>query len=147
MECQQKKYYIQIATTVWHEYLMMLPFLIICVIFFVNSYSDQKIFVLFVTSKNIVGSFGTMAEIGAAWITRAEHRIFNINDFTPQKPLNNDMTWHTTHIDEEGNISMDCINADHFCHRIVDICKKLGYDPKDNEINMTYLKSQIEISE
>lgn len=115
--------------------------------FFVNSYSDQKIFVLFVTSKNIVGSFGTMAEIGAAWITRAEHRIFNINDFTPQKPLNNDMTWHTTHIDEEGNISMDCINADHFCHRIVDICKRLGYDPKDNEINMTYLKSQIEISE
>ena len=37
--------------------------------FFVNSYSDQKIYVIFVTSKNIVSSFGTMAEIGASCIS------------------------------------------------------------------------------
>ena len=46
--------------------------------FFVNSYSDQKIYVIFVTSNNIVGSFGTMAEIGAAWITKADHKIMNV---------------------------------------------------------------------
>lgn len=113
--------------------------------FFVNSYSDQKIFVFFITSENIISSFGTMAEIGAAWITQIDHRIFNINEFQPNKPLNNDRTWHTTKIDAEGKISMDTINADIFCKRIAEICTYFGYVPKDDETNMTYLKSQIEI--
>lgn len=74
--------------------------------FFVNSYSDQKIYVIFVTSENIVSSFGTMAEIGAAWITKSDHSIINISGFTPQKPLDDSVTWQTTIMDENGNISM-----------------------------------------
>lgn len=113
--------------------------------FFVNSYSDQKIYVIFVTSKNITGSFGTMAEIGAAWITKADHKIMNINKFRPEKPLNEAVTWQTSLIDKEGNITMDKINADLFCSKVEDVCRKLGYAPKDRKINMSYLESMVEI--
>lgn len=113
--------------------------------FFVNSYSDQKIYVIFVTSKNITGSFGTMAEIGAAWITKADHKIMNINKFRPENPLNEAVTWQTSLIDKEGNITMDKINADLFCSKVEDVCRKLGYAPKDRKINMSYLESMVEI--
>lgn len=113
--------------------------------FFVNSYSDQKIYVFFVTSENIKGSFGTMAEIGAAWITKADHKIINIKDFRPEKPLNDAVTWQNSSLDTDGHISMDKINADLFCLKIEDVCKKLGYTPKDRATNMTYLKSQVKI--
>ena len=113
--------------------------------FFVNSYSDQKIYVIFVTSKNITGSFGTMAEIGAAWITKADHKIMNINKFRPEKPLNDSVTWQTSLIDKEGNITMDKINADLFCSKVEAVCRKLGYAPKDRKINMSYLESMVEI--
>lgn len=113
--------------------------------FFVNSYSDQKIYVIFVTSNNIVGSFGTMAEIGAAWITKADHKIMNVKGFRPEKPLNDSVTWQTSKIDEEDNISMDKINADLFCLKIEEVCKKLGYTPKDRKTNISHLESMVEI--
>lgn len=113
--------------------------------FFVNSYSDQKIYVIFVTSENIKGSFGTMAEIGAAWITKADHKIINIYDFKPQEPLNNQVTWQSTVIDEEGNISMTKLNADLFCQKIEDVCTKLGYQPKERKTNMLRLSDSVKI--
>lgn len=113
--------------------------------FFVNSYSDQKIYVIFVTSENIKGSFGTMAEIGAAWITKADHKIINIYDFKPQEPLNNRVTWQSTVIDEEGNISMTKLNADLFCQKIEDVCTKLGYQPKERKTNMLRLSDSVKI--
>lgn len=113
--------------------------------FFVNSYSDQKIYVIFITSEHIKGSFGTMAEIGAAWITKADHKIINISDFRPEKPLNDTVTWQTSIVDEDGNVSMTKLNADLFCAKIESLCVKLGYTPKDRETNMTRLISSIKI--
>lgn len=113
--------------------------------FFVNSYSDQKIYVIFVTSKNIVSSFGTMAEIGAAWITKSDHSIINISGFTPEKPLDNSVTWQTTIMDEEGHISMTKLNADLFCAKIEYVSTRLGYSPKDREANMLRLSTSISI--
>lgn len=113
--------------------------------FFVNSYSDQKIYVIFVTSKNIVSSFGTMAEIGAAWITKSDHSIINISGFTPQKPLDDSVTWQTTIMDEDGNISMTKLNADLFCAKVEYVSTKLGYIPKDRKTNMLRLSTTISI--
>ena len=113
--------------------------------FFVNSYSDQKIYVIFVTSKNIVSSFGTMAEIGAAWITKSDHSIINISGFTPQKPLDDSVTWQTTIMDEDGNISMTKLNADLFCAKIEYVSTKLGYIPKGRKTNMLRLSTSISI--
>ena len=113
--------------------------------FFVNSYSDQKIYVIFITSEHIKGSFGTMAEIGAAWITKADHKIINVSNFRPEKPLNDTVTWQTSIVDEDGNVSMTKLNADLFCAKIENLCAKLGYTPKDRETNMTRLISSIKI--
>ena len=111
--------------------------------FFVNSYSDQKIYVIFVTSENIVSSFGTMAEIGAAWITKSGHSIINISGFTPQKPLDDSVTWQTTIMDENGNISMTKLNADLFCAKVEYVSTKLGYIPKDRKTNMLRLSTSM----
>lgn len=90
-------------------------------------------------------SFGTMAEIGAAWITKADHKIINVSDFRPEKPLNDTVTWQTSIVDEDGKVSMTKLNADLFCAKIESLCTKLGYTPKDRETNMTRLISSIKI--
>ena len=93
-----------------------------------------------------MSSFGTMAEIGAAWITRSEHKIININDFRPERPLNVESTWQNTKYEEEnGAISMTRLNADLFCSKIEDVCKKLGYTPNNRKENMEKLVSLITI--
>jgi len=40
--------------------------------FFVDSYSDKKIFVIYVTSQDMALSWGAVLEVGAGWITQSE---------------------------------------------------------------------------
>lgn len=54
--------------------------------FFVESYSNQKIFVLFITSENTKQSWGAITEVGASWITQIDHKVFNIPPFRPEHP-------------------------------------------------------------
>lgn len=51
-----------------------------------NSYSTQKIYIIFVTSDNTKKSWGALTEVGAAWITQINHKVFNIADFRPEHP-------------------------------------------------------------
>ena len=115
--------------------------------FFVNSYSDEKIYVIFVISEHIKGSFGTMSEIGAAWITRSEHKIIVINNFTPQPPLNVGATWQNTKLNDDGNITMSKLESDNFCSKIEDVSRKLGYIPESRENNIQKLSTLINISD
>ena len=55
--------------------------------FFVESYSTQKIFALFVTSENTKMSWGAITEVGASWITQVDHKIFNIPPFRDRKSV------------------------------------------------------------
>ena len=68
--------------------------------FFVDSYSTQKIYVIFVTSHNTKSSWGALMEVGAAWITQVEHKIFNIYDFRPEHPLDDEQQWHSSSRDD-----------------------------------------------
>ncbi|HDI3264947.1 TPA: hypothetical protein PMC50_003631, partial [Vibrio cholerae] len=61
--------------------------------FFVDSYSAQKIYVVYVTSEKMKDRWGVLSEVGAGWITKSDHDIFNINGFIPEKPLNTNETW------------------------------------------------------
>lgn len=115
--------------------------------FFVESYSDAKIWVIFVTSENIQESWGTMSEIGAAWITKKEHRIFNTRGFVPKKPLNVDLTWVEIKRGEDESLSVDKVNADEFCVKIRHICSSLDFIPKSKQENMSYLKKQIDVED
>ena len=115
--------------------------------FFVESYSDTKIWVIFVTSENIQKSWGTMSEVGAAWITKKDHRIFNTKGFIPEKPLNVNSTWVEIKRDDDDSLSVDKVNADEFCVKIRNICSSLDFIPKSKQDNMSYLKKQIEIED
>ncbi len=111
--------------------------------FFVESYSDQKIFVIFVTSENTPGAWGAMTEIGASWITQIDNRIFNIPPFKPLHPLNDEALWHNTERNENEELIMTQLNADIFCQTIEAICDKLGYEKKNRKENIDHLKERI----
>ncbi len=115
--------------------------------FFVESYSTKKIFAIFVTSANTKESWGAITEVGAAWITQVDHKIFNIHPFRPEHPLNDEMQWQTTNREDpkEGNLWMNFLSADIFCQKIESICDILGYRKKARTENTNYLKSLIEI--
>lgn len=112
--------------------------------FFVESFSTQKIYVLFVTSENTKQSWGALTEVGAAWITQIDHKIFNICPFRPEHPLDDESLWHTTA--REGNeLWMDSVNEDIFCSKIESVCDKLGYSKQTREENKRYLETLVAI--
>ncbi|MBI9019020.1 MAG: ATP-binding protein [Phycisphaerae bacterium] len=117
--------------------------------FFVESYSTQKIFVLFITSENTKRSWGAVTEVGASWITKIDHKIFNIYPFRPEHPLNDEQQWQSTNRDEptKGELWMIRLNADIFCQKIEHVCDVLGYEKHTRKNNMRYLETLVSISD
>jgi len=115
--------------------------------FFVESYSTQKIFVLFVTSENTKASWGAITEVGASWITQIDHKIFNIHPFRPEHPLNDELQWQSTNREEptRGDLWMIKLNADVFCQKIEAVCEVLGYKKKTRAQNMMHLGTLVSI--
>lgn len=114
--------------------------------FFVDSYSTQKMYVVFVTSYKTEHSWGALTEVGAAWITQIEHKIFNIHDFCPKHPLDDEQQWHTSFRDSENNLYMSKLSADIFSQKIEYICDKLGYSKKARQDNINHLESLVKIT-
>lgn len=114
--------------------------------FFVDSYSTQKMYVIFVTSHNTKRSWGALTEVGAAWITQIEHKIFNIHDFRPEHPLDDEQQWHTSFRDSDNNLYMSKLSADIFSQKIEYICDKLGYRKKARHENKAYLETLVKIT-
>lgn len=114
--------------------------------FFVDSYSTQKMYVIFVTSHNTKRSWGALTEVGAAWITQIEHKIFNIHDFRPEHPLDDEQQWHTSFRDSDNNLYMSKLSADMFSQKIEYICDKLGYRKKARHENKAYLETLVKIT-
>lgn len=115
--------------------------------FFVESYSNQKIYAIFVTSENTKVSWGAITEVGAAWITQIDHKIFNIHPFRPEHPLNDELQWQSTNREKpiEGELWMIPLNADIFCQKIEAVCDEIGYRKKSRALNMKYLRTLVSI--
>jgi hypothetical protein len=115
--------------------------------FFVESYSTQKIFVLFITSENTKVSWGAVTEVGAAWITQVDHKIFNIHPFRPEHPLNDEVQWQSTNRDEptKGDLWMVHLNADVFCQKIEAVCDAFGYKKQSRGKNLAHLGTLVTI--
>ena len=113
--------------------------------FFVESYSNQKIYVLFVTSENTKRSWGAITEVGASWITKIDHKVFNIHPFRPEHPLNDEMQWQSTNriTPIEGDLWMNRLNADIFCQKIEAVCDVMEYSKKSRLENMKYLETLV----
>ena len=115
--------------------------------FFVDSYSTRKPLVLFVTSENMRTSWGAITEVGASWITKADHKIFNILPYAPGLPLDIQKQWHVTNRTSPtaGDLSMTLKDADIFCEKIEDACGSLGYPIKSRAQNTAYLQTLIAV--
>ena len=115
--------------------------------FFVDSYSTQKIYVLFVTSENTKVSWGAITEVGASWITQVDHKIFNIHPFRPEHPLNDEVQWQSTNREEptKGELWMIPLNADVFCQKIEAVCDLLGYKRQSRADNKAHLGTLVSI--
>ncbi|MDS2172374.1 ATP-binding protein [Nesterenkonia sp. CL21] len=114
--------------------------------FFVESYSTQKIMVLFITSENTKKSWGAISEVGASWITQIDHKIFNVRPFRPEHPLNNEAQWQSTNRDSaSGELWMDALNADILCQKIEAVCDALSYEKRSREENLAYLKTLVSV--
>lgn len=115
--------------------------------FFVESYSTQKIYVLFITSENTKLSWGAITEVGASWITQVDHKIFNIHPFRPEHPLDDQTQWQTTNRENSnsGELWMISLNADIFCQKIEAVCDSLGYKKKTRSENRSYLETLVSI--
>lgn len=99
--------------------------------FFVSSVSAQMINVVFVTSEESSHSWSPVCEVGAAWVTRADHKVFNVEGHTPGKPLDDASEWHTSRIVDD-EIHMTRRAADVMKVKIREICKSLGVCPLDD---------------
>lgn len=115
--------------------------------FFVESYSTQKIYVIFITSENTKISWGALVEVGAAWITQIEHKIFNIRNFRPEHPLDDEQQWHSSSRDpdDDNKLYMNKLGADVFCQKIEFICEKLGYKYNERDDNRNHLQTLVKI--
>ena len=115
--------------------------------FFVDSYSTEKVLVLFVTSEESGAAWGAVLEVGAAWITQKDHEVFNISPHTPQHPLDVHMQWQSTMRDATTkSISMDQRNADILCEKVESVCDSLGHAKGSRADNMARLGSLVTIN-
>jgi hypothetical protein len=111
--------------------------------FFVDSVSDKKMYVLFITSDNTKTAWGAMVEIGASWITRVDHKIFNINGFRPEHPLNDEAMWNTIRRADDGRLTITKLNCDVFCSKIEQVCEIIGYTHQNRDDNKAKLSTLI----
>lgn len=112
--------------------------------FFVDSISAQKIYVIYVTSKDMGNSWGAVSEVGAGWITAVNHKIFNLGAFRPGHPLDDSRTWLQAKRSDH-DIYVDTVNYDLFCQKIETICTDLGYQCKSREDNKTKLSEYVTV--
>ncbi|WP_049723080.1 ATP-binding protein [Gilvimarinus polysaccharolyticus] len=98
--------------------------------FFVESYSTEKIYVVYITSDSMALSWPALSEVGAGWITKSEHEVFNINSFMPKKPLDIDVVWSNLIIDENGDIELNTHELNRLIEKVEGITKSLGYNSK-----------------
>ncbi|XLP07069.1 ATP-binding protein [Alteromonas marina] len=113
--------------------------------FFVNSYSDEKVYVIYVTSDEMKGSWAAVSEVGAGWITKNQHDIFNINDFRPQKPLDVDTTWANMTFAEE-NIKLSEMEADIIADKLIYACEQISFTPQSKEDVLREIKRRIVVA-
>lgn len=110
--------------------------------FFVESYSTEKIYIIYVTSADMAKAWGAVTEVGAGWITQNDHKVFNINGHTPDKPLNTDVEWQTS-VRTRNGISMTNVECDKFASKVESICDSLKYEKRSRKENTNKIKEYV----
>ncbi len=115
--------------------------------FFVKSYVEQGIYVLFIHSSHMKNSWGAIVEVGAEWITRnsdKQHCIVNISDQEIYEPLRDGGIYISIQRDQD-EISCFKQHADTFCQIVEDISKYFLKQPASRTENMNNLGKMLKI--
>lgn len=110
--------------------------------FFVQSLSTQMLNVIFVTSDASACRWAPVCEVGAAWITRAQHKIFTINGSKPQSPLDVAPEWLNFKVDEEG-IHLSKRDADVLKVKTREVCRLLGVTPRPDSEIASFIETRV----
>ena len=96
-------------------------------------------YVIFVTSEQMIGCWGAVTEVGAAWISGSEHSIFNVPPFAPQKPLDSDSPWVNCSRND-GVLTLNSAGLDTFAARIETIARRMKRQSKSRDQNKKELE-------
>ncbi|HGS4861870.1 TPA: ATP-binding protein [Vibrio cholerae] len=113
--------------------------------FFVNSYSNEKMYVIYVTSNEMGGSWAAVSEVGAGWITKNQHDIFNINKFTPKRPLDVNTPWANMSY-EENAIRLTTLEADVIADKLIYACEQLSYKPQSKDNILKEIRRRVTVN-
>ncbi|MEP4680017.1 MAG: hypothetical protein ABJZ99_18955 [Lentilitoribacter sp.] len=90
-------------------------------------------------------SWAAVSEVGAGWIAKSEHEIFNINNYMPKKPLDVDVVWANLKNDDDGKISLSVHEANRVVEKIERVTKVLKYESKPKDLIMQEVKRLVEV--
>lgn len=117
--------------------------------FFVQSYVEQGIYVLFIHSSNMKNSWGAIVEVGAEWITRSsekQHCILNISNEEINEPLRDGGIYISVNRNgKSGDLSCYRQEADTFCQIIEDIAKYFGKINLPRDKNISILNKLLKV--
>ena len=74
------------------------------------------------------------------------NKIFNIYDFRPEHPLDDEQQWHSSSRDDDGNLYMSKLSVDIFAQKIEYICDKLGYKKRTRQENKDHLSTLVKVT-
>lgn len=116
--------------------------------FFVNSYSTEKIYVLYVTSDDMAASWACVSEVGAGWVLKSEHNIFNINNHSPRQPLNIQKEWaNIQYNDSDDSILLTKRGADVLAVKLDHISRFLGHEPPPKPEILSEIRRKVIIQD
>lgn len=75
-----------------------------------------------------------------------QNKIFNIYDFRPEHPLDDEQQWHSSSRDDDGNLYMSKLSVDIFAQKIEYICDKLGYKKRTRQENKDHLSTLVKVT-
>ena len=70
--------------------------------FFINSYSNKPIYVLYVHSNNSAKKRGVLLEVGAGWVVKTKHGIIKAGQEEPAAPLVTTTAYPNVYIDDNA---------------------------------------------
>lgn len=110
--------------------------------FFIQSYSQKQIYVLYIYSNKTCKSPGVLQEIGAGWIVRTEHGIIKAGTEKPEAPLNIDQVYPTVYISPNQDEVYTTENHFHVLFELIrSVCKLYDKESKTYEANKAYFEN------
>ncbi|HFI0302705.1 TPA: ATP-binding protein [Streptococcus suis] len=105
--------------------------------FFIKSYSDKPIYVLYVHSNNSADKRGVLLEMGAGWVVKTKHGIIKAGKEDPKEPLEISTVFPSVYIDDTCSHVVTTENHFRALYEMLgEICKMFDKNIKTFEKNI-----------